>query len=166
MGVSAREGQSWAANPIGTPMLGVDANGQLAPITLSSGDGVATNEVHVPAAATAAVLTYAADTGVAHGLWEITYSYSAAPTGGRLTVTDGASDVVLDIDITAAGPNQLIFPKGKLGTAGRSMVVTLASGAGAVVGKLNASHYTVTVSAGGVVNFGDEMNSGLMGLFF
>lgn len=159
-----RAGDLFQSTDIGVPMLGIDSSGRLAPLR-GGADVVATNEVHVPAAATAAVLTFAAETDTAHVVWDICWSYSAAPTGGRLTIADG-SDTVFDITITAAGPGQVQFPKGKQGRSGRAMTITLASGAGAVEGKVNASHTTVAESSDGLVDLSDEANSGLMILFF
>lgn len=95
---------------------------------------------HYPGAATAAIITIAAVADNRHILHAVQWSYSAAPTGGRLTVEDGAGTVIFDVDITAAGPNELKpFITGSINTA---MVITLASGAGAVVGKLNAQTVT------------------------
>lgn len=165
MGVSARAGQAFPANGVGTPMLGVDLAGNLAPLR-GGADPATTNEIHVPAAATAAVLTFNAETDTAHVIYDVAWSYSGAPTGGRLTIADG-SDTILDLDITAAGPGSITFGRGKQGHAGRAMTITLASGAGAVVGKLNASHGVAGgVTAGGAMDFSDEMNSGLFPLFF
>ena len=36
-------------------------------------------------------------------IWGIEGSYSAAPTGGRISITDGGT-LVYDLDITASGP--------------------------------------------------------------
>lgn len=70
-------------------------------------------------------------------LCAIQWSYSAAPTGGRLSITDDGNSI-FDVDITAAGPGgfQICLP----GTAGKDMVVTLAGGGGAIVGKLNLQY--------------------------
>jgi hypothetical protein len=100
-----------------------------------------TGDLHAPAAATAAVITYAAETGRQHVIGGIWYSYSAAPTGGRLTIEDGAGTVVFDLTITAAGPGSVSFDAPLCGSPGVALVITLASGAGAVVGKLNAQHW-------------------------
>ena len=62
-------------------------------------------------------------------------SYSAAPTAGGLTITDG-TNTLFAIDITAAGYTPVEFnPPIKL-AAGLSAVVTLLAPGGAVVGKL------------------------------
>jgi hypothetical protein len=97
--------------------------------------------VHAPAAATAAVITKAAaGAGIHHVISGIAFSYSAAPTGGNLTITDGGV-TVFNIDITAAGWGQINFDEPIMGDANAAMVVTLASGAGAVVGKVNLTGY-------------------------
>lgn len=95
--------------------------------------------VHVPAANTAAVLTFAAVVGQRHVFIFIVWSYSGAPTGGRLTITDGGT-TVLDIDITAGGPGDLAPQlRGEINSA---MVVTLAAGGAGITGKLNVYKYT------------------------
>ncbi len=166
------------------------------------------SNLHVPAAATAATITYAAGgASTAHVFDGIAWSYSAAPAAGaRLTVLDGAArtvsdgvtssgtatvtsataaftsadigstisgtnipvgsriiavgsgtsvtisnnatgsgsgisititPIVLDLDIIAGGPGN-IFPTHPIkGSANTAMTITLASGAGSVVGKLN-----------------------------
>lgn len=65
-----------------------------------------------------------------------TFSYSAAPTGGRLTVKDGAT-TLFDVDITAAGPGPL--PLVYTGSVNTALTVTLAAGGSGVIGKLNTS---------------------------
>lgn len=104
---------------------------------------------HYPSAATNAVVTLAAAAQTIHAIRSIHCSYSAAPTGGRLTVVAG-STTLLDVDITAAGPTVFLFDadcplyKTVIGTTyentGEAVVVTLYSGAGAVVGKLNVRY--------------------------
>lgn len=97
---------------------------------------------HFPAAATAAVVTIAADSEQAWCLRRISASYSAAPTAGRLTVVAG-STTLLDIDITAAGPFVLDLDQENVltnNTKNEAVVVTLASGGGTVVGKLNVQY--------------------------
>lgn len=95
-----------------------------------------TESKHVPAANTAAVITLAAAEGRRHVAHYIQWSYSAAPTGGRLTVEDGAGNIILDLDITAAGPGGLTLVL--IGSANTQMIISLAAGGAAVVGKINA----------------------------
>jgi hypothetical protein len=97
-----------------------------------------TANVHAPAAATAAVITKDLVAGKRHRLEQVEWSYSAAPTGGNLKIEDGAGNVVFSLDITAAGPGFIPLSPAIVGTAGTAMIITLASGAGAVVGKVNA----------------------------
>lgn len=84
----------------------------------------------------AATITLAAVAGMRHAISGILWSYSAAPTGGRLTITNGGVTVE-DIDITGSGPGVLAFDPAKLGDTGAAVVVTLAAGGAAVVGKVN-----------------------------
>lgn len=100
------------------------------------GPGAVSAKIHVPAANTACVITIAADPVRKHVCHLVQWSYSTAPTGGRLTIEDGAGTVVFDVDITAAGPGGLtLFISG---SANKAMVITLAAGGAAVQGKLNA----------------------------
>lgn len=91
---------------------------------------------HVPAAATACVITLAADPVRQHVLHHVHWSYGAAPAGGRLTVENGASNIVLDLDIIAGGPGglSLHIPS----SPNTALIITLASGGGVVQGKLAA----------------------------
>lgn len=89
---------------------------------------------NVPAAATAAVNSITGVPGLRYIVHGIQWSYSAAPTGGRLTISDGAT--LLDLDITEGGPGALAA--GIPCDSGATLTITLASGAGAVVGKLNS----------------------------
>jgi hypothetical protein len=95
------------------------------------------NNVHATAAAdTAVVITLAASPGHRHLIHGMQWSYSAAPTGGRLTVADGIT-TIFDVDITAAADRYdkvISMLKGSINTA---MTITLAAGSGTVVGKLN-----------------------------
>lgn len=68
----------------------------------------------------------------------INWSYSATPTGGRLRVRDTTnSETIQDIDITAGGPNSLLFVPAIRCKPGATIEVRLFAGSGAVVGKLN-----------------------------
>jgi hypothetical protein len=130
---------------------------QISPLPRSSSD------LSVPAAATAAVVTYPAAGKVAHVIDGVAWSYDSAPTGGNLKVEDG-STTIFSVDITAAGPGFLLFPNPMQGTVGNAMTITLASGAGAVVGKVNPlGHWTrsaVSASGGGYsYDFSQPANS-------
>lgn len=101
-----------------------------------------TADVHAPAGATAAVLTYAAVTGKRHIISQVIWSYDTAPTGGALTIQDVSGTTIFSINISAAGPGFITFDPPICGAANNTaMIVTLASGAGAVVGKVNARHW-------------------------
>lgn len=97
---------------------------------------------HYPAAATDATKTIAAIENIRHVLNKIIWSYSDAPTGGRLTVIDGAT-TVLDIDITNGGPGALTLMEPM--AINSAMVITLASGGGAVVGKLQFTYFSTQI---------------------
>lgn len=94
------------------------------------------------AAATAVVITLDANPTRGNILRQIICSYTAAPTGGRLTVEDGSGTIVFDVDIAAGGPTTIHFDPPLCGSTATDMIITLASGAGAVVGKLNVSAWT------------------------
>ncbi len=101
------------------------------------------NDVNAPAANTAAVVTYAADTNQRHVITGIAWSYSAAPTGGNIKVEDGGGNVVFQLDIPTAGWDSIVFPIPKRGVnINTAMIVTLAAGGAAVVGKVSVlGHY-------------------------
>lgn len=88
------------------------------------------------AADTDAVITLAAaGAGVSHVIRGIAWGYSEAPTGGSLTIEDGAANVVFSIPITGAGAGFVpVFGKG---TANTDLIVTLAAGDGTCVGSVN-----------------------------
>lgn len=95
------------------------------------------------AAGGAAVVTYAADVDKRHVLAGVSFSYSAAPTGGGLRIEDGSGTTVFEADITAAGINQLIFDPPLQTSRNKAMVVTLLAPGGAVVGKVNCQHFAI-----------------------
>ena len=107
-----------------------------------SAPGLAAN-VNAPAQATAAVITYAAVVGQRHVVGQIVCSYSATPTGGNLKIEDVSGNTIFSVDIPAAGVFVFPFPVPLRAAAqNTAMIITLASGAGTVVGKLNAVHWT------------------------
>ena len=89
-----------------------------------------TSDVHEPAAATAAVLTYAAVAGVAHVLSGIAWSYDNDPTGGSLKVENGAGTTVFSVSITKGGPGFIPFNPPLRSSINTALVITLASGGG------------------------------------
>jgi hypothetical protein len=98
-----------------------------------------TAQRHAPAANTAAVVTLPAITGKAHVLTHVSYSYSGAPTGGSLTISDGGN-VVFEQAVTATGPGEVSLPlAGIAGTTGNAVTITLAAGGASVTGRLNVA---------------------------
>lgn len=90
-----------------------------------------------PAANTAAVITYDAVDYRRHVLFGLAWSYSAQPTGGNIKVEDGDGNILFSQDISSAGAEEILFPKGLKGPIGKSLVITLAAGSGTVEGELN-----------------------------
>jgi hypothetical protein len=88
------------------------------------------------AADTATVITIAtAGAGVSNALRGVAWGYSEAPTGGSLTIEDGAGTTVFYLPITGAGAGFVpVFGKGSPNTA---LIVTLAAGGGTCVGSVN-----------------------------
>lgn len=93
-----------------------------------------TNASAVNAAATIALP--AISDGLAYQIDTLTFSYSAAPTGGLLTIADGATTYYQEaITSAGAGPEIVGFRL----PAGRTATITLSAGGAGVVGRLNAS---------------------------
>lgn len=65
---------------------------------------------------------------------QVIWSYSGAPTGGAITISDGT--ITLSWDVSAAGFGECTFSRPLAFTAGASVTVTLADPGGAVVSKL------------------------------
>lgn len=99
-----------------------------------------------PASATAAVNTAVVVTvngvaGQAVRITAISFSYSAAPTGGALSVVVNAV-TILQLDIGAAAEFAVPLPDGGIECqVGQSAVVTLAAAGAAVAGKLNVASF-------------------------
>jgi hypothetical protein len=89
----------------------------------------------VAAANTAVTVTKAAVAGKRNVIKGVCVSYSEAPTGGKLTIKDGASDVIFECDIIAGGP--VVIPGTWKGSIATAMSVVLAAGGGTAVGKVN-----------------------------
>jgi len=109
--------------------------------TLPNTHSLTKNKQHLPAAATAAIASVTVpddEYAVIDWVW---YSYSAAPTGGNLKIDLGGT-VLVDVDITAAGPGFVSFGNQPLtdATKGSDITVTLASGGGAIVGSLQIGY--------------------------
>jgi hypothetical protein len=99
------------------------------------------NDTGVGGANAAVAITFAALADRTHIIWQIDWSYSGAPTGGALTITDGGT-TVFQVDISAAGPDSIIFAPPKKAKLNSAVVVTLAAGGAGVVGKLNVAQTT------------------------
>jgi|GEM_PF-5504542 len=91
---------------------------------------------HEPAANTAATKTASATEGVQHVLKKVWYSYSEAPTGGKLTVetTINGTAVTFNFHIVGTGPG--VFEFDIVADANKDLTVTLAAGAGTCAGTL------------------------------
>ena len=86
-------------------------------------------QCHEPAANTAAVITLTGRPSMRWLIRTLGWSYSAAPTGGRIQVAvDGV--VLLAFTITAAGPGAL--PLEYLAPDGATVVITVSAGGGVI----------------------------------
>ncbi len=94
-----------------------------------------TNPSNFPAANTAAVITLVAVENRRNIIHFAQWSYSAAPTGGRLTITV-AGTTVKDMDIIAGGPGGFSFYV--VGGINQEVVITLAAGGVGITGRLMA----------------------------
>lgn len=91
----------------------------------------------VPASNTAAAITLVKSANTRYVLHKVIFSYSAAPTGGRLTITGGQE--TLDIDIIVGGPGGVDLPPYSC-LLNTDCVITLAAGGSGIGGKLNISY--------------------------
>jgi hypothetical protein len=93
----------------------------------------------ISGAGTAAVITLGAIPGRAHVIHQVHLSYSAAPTGGALTIGDGV-DTLYSQDVIGSGPLEVTFDPPRRVTTGMQCIITVAAGGGAVVAKNNVNH--------------------------
>lgn len=100
--------------------------------------------VHHPAADTAAVITVAGVADKQHFIHGVQWSYSTSPTGGSLAITVNAV-TVFKVDITGGGPGGYSFAIP--GGTNQAVVITLATGTGSCVGKINAQYTTEPVNS-------------------
>lgn len=89
---------------------------------------------HQPIANTAAVATISATSGGRIKAKKVMWSYSATPTGGKLTIAS-ASTTIHEVDIPAAGPGWADLD-GLETAVGEALSATLAGGSGSVLGKV------------------------------
>lgn len=95
----------------------------------------------VGAPGAAAILTLPADPNHRHIIDSLAWSYSGAPTGGGISVTDNGT-TVFTMDVMIAGYGQIAFKTGlAAATFGNALTVTLAAGGLNVVGKLNVESH-------------------------
>ena len=97
---------------------------------------------HIPAADTDSIVTLA---GVTDKFWHITgfsWSYSATPTSGYVTITDGTT--TLKWWITEAGPGFIPFALAKRFAKSATVTGTLNNGGGTVEGILTLDAYLDT----------------------
>lgn len=93
------------------------------------------------AANTTCAVTMDAVTGTPVIICQVIWSYSGAPTGGRVTIECG-SDVLFDVDVIAGGPAGYTFTPPLALYAGSSAVVKAHPAAG-VTGKVNVNAYVL-----------------------
>jgi len=94
----------------------------------------------VSGAGAAATVVLPAVAAQAWILSQVMWSYSAAPTGGSLTIAWGSVSIVLAI--TAGGPGQVLFPEPLRLPINTAVTITLAGGGGSVVGTVYPLGYT------------------------
>ena len=87
----------------------------------------------------AATVTITGQTGRRVTVSQVIWSYSAAPTGGAVTIADGTT--TLSWDVTAAGFDECTFSPPLAFAAGATVTVTLADPGGAIVSKLIVNAY-------------------------
>lgn len=99
---------------------------------------------HFPAANNAAIVTIAAAADQCWCIRRITFSYSQAQTGGRLTVVAGSTTLLdIDLDSTVTRNGKLDYSSDNVltnNTVNEIVTVTLAAGGASVVGKLTVQY--------------------------
>lgn len=117
--------------------MGKDSGGRSSPVRLVDYYDEASNlDQRAPAANTAAVITYPGIADSSHVISGVSWSYDDDPTGGQLSITMNGV-LVYVIDEPVKGPGFIPFLPNKRFGRGATVVITLAAGGGAVVGKLN-----------------------------
>ena len=111
---------------------------QLDPILFAAAD------VHAPSSNTAAIVTYAAETGDKyHMIRGVVWSYSADPTSATLKIEDGSGTVVWGPHyITKGGPGEIWFGNAR-GSAATALIITLAAGGSGISGVLTVIGHRV-----------------------
>lgn len=94
-----------------------------------------------PAAATDAVRVLAAPTDGSRWVLDgVLWSYTAAPSGGMLTIAWDAHTITLHVP--GAGPDSVTFPSPLIFPPNTAVTITLESGGGTVVGTVYPFAYT------------------------
>lgn len=97
---------------------------------------------YATATAAAVVVTFDPDNERPTILRQLMAGYGATPAAGAtLQVEDGSGNVIWKMGMVTAVPQTFTFDPPLAGTKGTTMIVTLSSGAGAVVGYLFANAY-------------------------
>jgi hypothetical protein len=94
------------------------------------------NESAISGANAAAIVLMDADPSRCNVVGQIHFGYSAAPTGGLLTIEDGLGNVVYTMPVIGAAMQVVTFTPTRSGSRGNPLRVTLAAGSGSVVGYL------------------------------
>lgn len=94
-----------------------------------------------PASNTDAVCTMAAPTdGTRWVLCSVSWTYSAAPTSGKLTIAWGAYQETFHVVL--GGPGQLVFPVKKVFPISTAVAITLTAGGSGIFSKVFPVAYT------------------------
>jgi hypothetical protein len=98
---------------------------------------LAADNCHYPAAATAAVVTYAAVAKRRHVISGVHFGYSETPASGAVLKIEVNSVILYQLPITAGGAGPINFPEPIMGGENQEMKITLTSGGGTSVAYLN-----------------------------
>jgi len=124
--------------PAPSPQLTIADTGGTVPVTETASTPVS----GTAAANTAVAITIVGVAGQTIRITHLSWSYSAAPTGGAISVVVNAV-TIFQLDDPATTDNFITLPPGGLKcAAGFSAVITLTAAGAAVVGKLNVASYT------------------------
>lgn len=92
-----------------------------------------------PSSNTAAVITIAAVSNVAHEVEQIAFSYDGAPTGGNVKIESPSGTTLCEHYVTGAGSGPVPLGNSCLkGAVGQALIITLAAGGSGVSGIINA----------------------------
>lgn len=91
---------------------------------------------------TSVAVTLSATAQYRHYIAQVLWSYSAAPTGGSLSISGLPGNETLSFDIVSGGPGTVLFPP-LVGALSSQVVVTLTAGGVGIAGKLNVFYATI-----------------------